>query len=80
MQHNIHAVEVIRKCVLKGGGTTGVLYRRARVGGERDREPITQNRRSDYARPWITQGHGPSTQRTRMDNDTSRNKQANMYL
>ena len=60
---------------VKGGGTAGVLNRRAREGGERERGPITQHRRSDYTRPWITQGHGPSTQRTRVDNDTGRNKQ-----
>ena len=60
---------------VKGGGTAGVLNRRAREGGERERGPITQHRRADYARPWISQGHGPSTQGTRMDNDTGRNKQ-----
>ena len=45
---------------------------------KREGDPITQNRRSDYARPWITQGHGPTTQRTRMDNDTGRNN--NEYI
>ena len=46
---------------------------------EQEREEKERGR-SDYTEPRIrlrriTQGHGPSTQRTRMDNDTGRNKQ-----
>ena len=42
---------------------------------EREGDPITQNRRSDYARLRITQGLGPSTQRTRTENNTDRHNQ-----
>ena len=40
----------------------GGLEPKSKRGEETDREPIpiTQNRRSDYARLWITQGHGPA--------------------
>ena len=48
------------------------MDRRASEGGERER--------TDYAGPWITQGHGPTTQRTRIDNDTGRhNKRIYTY-
>ena len=48
---------------------------------KRERAPITQNRRSDYARPWITQGHGPTTQSAQKDNNTDRrDKQMYTYI
>ena len=48
---------------------------------KREEDPITQNRRSDYARPWITQGHGPTTQRAQKDNNTDRrDKQTYTYI
>ena len=59
-----NVVGVIRKCVVKGGGTTGVLDRRASEGVERQR--------TGYARPRITQGHGPTTQNTRIGDNTGR--------
>ena len=36
----------------------GIEPKSKRGRRKREGDPITQNRRSDYARPWITQGHG----------------------
>ena len=51
--------------------------KRGRRKGERD--PITQSRRPDYARPWIAQGHGPTTQRMRIDDTGGHNKRVYTY-
>ena len=48
------------------------MNQRASKGGDREG--------TDYAGPRITQRHGPTTQRTLIDADTGRHKQANVYL
>ena len=73
-QQNGNVIGVITQMRVKPRRDRGGLEPKSKGGRrKRKRDPITQHRRSDYARPWVTQGHGPSTQRTRMDNDTGRN-------
>ena len=52
-----------------------VETRRDRRGLELKSKRGWRKERTDYAGPRIAQGHGPSTQRTQTDADTSKRKQ-----
>ena len=63
-----HVVALLRACVEKRGRTTGVLNRRA---GDEVEERKWENRLRISK---DTQGHDPSTQKTRMDTETKRHE------
>ena len=69
---NPSVVEIIRECVGKRGGTTGVLNQRASEDGEKGEKQLHPT--------GDTQGHGPSTQRTRIDTDTEGCKGINICI
>ena len=64
-----YVVGFLRECVVKRGGTTEVLYQRAR---ERERKTGTCNRRYTGTRPSDTE--------TRIDADTEKRERTYVYI
>ena len=74
-----HVVGVFRKRVVKGGGTTGVLDRRA--SDERGKTGNRPRQGTDYDREPITaQGHGPTNTENASRERYRWTQPTNMYL
>ena len=67
-----HGVGLLRECVEKRGGTTGVLYQRAREKGERER--------TGYVRTKIRRDTALRHRRRELDTDTERRERVNVYI